>query len=108
MILGIPPSGGLFVRTQPTWGFGEARPMVSAASLRARCMKTSSWLCGAFPGMISNFEDIELSIFDARSYPLFRGYFGHKILRFNSLQGVDVCKIFIIRELQLNCFLSKS
>ncbi len=38
-------------------------------------MKTSSWLCGAFPGMISNFEDIELSIFDARRYPLPPGVF---------------------------------
>ena len=50
--LAAPPSGVTRTRTQPTWGFGEARPMVSAASLRARRMKTSSWLCCVFSGML--------------------------------------------------------
>src|SRR4030088_2157358 len=106
MIFGVPPSGGVFVRTQPTCGFGEARPMVSAASLRARCMKTSSWLCGAFPGMTSSISIF--LFFDAQGYPLRPGYFGHKILLFNSLQRVGVCKIFMIVELRLKYFLSKS
>ena len=43
---GVSP-GADRVRTQPTWGLGEARATVSAASLRARCMKTSSCVAAA-------------------------------------------------------------
>ncbi len=58
---------------------------------------------------LHDFEDIEFSVFDAREgTPSPRGDFGHKILLFNSLQRVGVCKIFIIRELQLKYFLSMS
>lgn len=35
-----------WVRTQPTWGLGEARPMVSVARVRARCMKALSGAWG--------------------------------------------------------------
>src|SRR5882757_7892782 len=60
MILGVPPPRGVWVRTQPTWGFGEARPMVSVASFRARCMKTSSWVGGAFPDITSRISSFLL------------------------------------------------
>jgi hypothetical protein len=40
--------------------------------------------------------------------PPFGGYFGRKILAFNDLQRVSVCKIFITNGLQLKYLLSIS
>jgi hypothetical protein len=40
--------------------------------------------------------------------PPLAGYFGRKILVFNSLQGVSVCKIFITNGLRPKYFLSIS
>src|SRR5260370_1151250 len=100
MTFGVPPPGGFCVRTQPTCGFGEARPMVSAASLRARCMKTSSWVGGALSGMALRIVVFGFLALLGTPSPL-GGYFGRKILLFNTLQGVSVCKILAVKGLRL-------